>query len=110
MTPELEEYQAFYTNWYGDSKPGEFKDKFPYELPLGTLPFRPCTTCENKILVTESYETLYRRILSLRMEDDGHKRGVVVTGQPGTGESPSPDHVLVRHLTGASVPQGKQPS
>lgn len=44
----------------------------------------------NQILVTESYENLHNRILVTRGDDIGQSRGIVLTGQPGTGTSLPP--------------------
>ena len=105
------EYQQFYDSWRNDTtKPGKFEEKFPYELHTGPVPFLAHETRGNKILVTESYEALYHRILRLRGQDMGTATGVVVTGQPGAGESLLRDRDLSRRLTGAFVPQEKQPS
>jgi len=69
----------------------EFRNTFPYKLSLGAfpdgtavLPFHADDTVGGRILVTESYYKLFNRIMAYRK--DG-KRGVVLTGQPGTGTS-----------------------
>ena len=101
MIREHKAYQQFYTSWRDSTtKPGKFEEKFPYELHTGPVPFLAREARENNILVTESYEALYYRILSLRGQDMGKSRGVVVTGQPGVGESPLRDRDLSRWLTG----------
>lgn len=51
------------------------------------MPFLANDTVEAQILVTESYENIYRRSLHLRENDEGPPTGAVLTGQPGTGES-----------------------
>jgi hypothetical protein len=56
--------------------------------PKCILPFSPDGTLGNRILITESYEDLYLRILRLREVDEGDDKGAVITGQPGTGVSP----------------------
>lgn len=59
-----------------------------YEFHLGVPPFRDNKTRENDVLVTESCEALYRRILDIREGEMGSVRPrVVVTGKLGTGES-----------------------
>ena len=50
-------------------------------------PFYVCGTPEPKILVTESYENMFCRLLHLREDYYGCSTGAVLTGQPGTGES-----------------------
>ena len=57
----------------------------PLGIPL--LPFRATQTSKNRILVIKSYNDMYNRILQLREVDLGTRRGVVLTGQPGTGAS-----------------------
>jgi len=87
-------YQDFYNHWVDKSAGSRFSDKFPYELSLGVnsqnkplLPFRLSGT-SGGILVTRSFGNTFDRILALRMEDThGRRRGVVLTGQPGTGTS-----------------------
>ena len=84
-------YRKFYQNWRDSaSRPSEFTNTSPYKLSLGEYPppFLPHDTSENQILVTESYEGLcgmYHRILDLRNCGRTSGRGVVLTGQPGTG-------------------------
>ena len=97
--------------------PGRFSDKFPYKLSLGQdenkaplLPFRSASMSGDQIVVTESYVHMLHRILRLRSLDKGSNRGVVVTGQPGTGASIMIRSSVVRKLTGASILQGKLPS
>ena len=67
----------------------KFLDTFPYKLSLGAwpdgtafLPFHPEDTTGGQILVTESYNKLFSRIMAHRATGE---RGVVITGQPGTG-------------------------
>jgi subtilase family serine protease len=78
--------------WY--NKPTAFTspDASPYVLSLGGdeawLPFGSNTTSGNNILVTKAYDVMFHRILRLRAIDKGHDKGAVITGQPGTGESP----------------------
>jgi len=69
-----------------------FSKTFPYKLSLGKspdgvplLPFRPGRTSGDQILVTESYENTFRRLLHLRKNNEGDTQGVVLTGQPGIG-------------------------
>ena len=78
--------QQFYNHWRDISANSEFNKTFPYELPLGTKPpVRPDSTSGNKIIVTKSYDDMFHRILSFRGNDQGPEKGVVLTGQPGTG-------------------------
>ena len=63
-----------------------------------------------KILVTESYEHMFHRILDFRMKDSGFKKGLVLTGQPGIGLSPRLDIILVQQLTDTYTLQGNMPS
>ena len=117
MWPELDktkweminEYDQFYQHWRSKSS-SEFPKKFPYVLELGAdergrsfIRFRPYDTTKGQILVIESYENIFQRILGLR--EEGAHRGIVLCGQPGTGKSQSPD----LHLCGHSVahPLGK---
>jgi len=62
------------------------KSKQPHELLLGTdVRFSP--PVGNQILVTQAYERMFHRLLTIRGEDSGTTKGAVVTGQPGTGAS-----------------------
>ena len=83
--------QEFYDYWRNRATGSEFSDKFPYELrqrlPPFVIPLSSDNTYENTILITKSYEDIFRRLLFLRQEDEGDFRGAVLTGQPGTGES-----------------------
>ena len=80
-------YQQFYERWR-QSDGSEFGETFPYELSLGqvSLPFRADPTLGDQILITEAYDSLFYRILCIRMRDGG-VRGAVITGQPGIGTS-----------------------
>ena len=87
-------YQEFYQRCRDSSTRPKFSDEFPYKLSLGTksdgselLPFHSGSTFGGQILVTESYDKLFHRILSFRRADKGDTNGVVLTGQPGTGAS-----------------------
>ena len=93
-------YQEFYSHWRGSPPysepqfPDRFAGKYPYKLSLGKrkdgeplLPFRSVSILGDQIVVTESYIHMVHRILYLRSWDRGGERGVVVTGQPGTGAS-----------------------
>ena len=77
----------FYKYWSKESAHTSFLSTFPYTLSLGVdsknkclLPFHP-----KNILVTESYNNLFHRVLRLREADIGTTAGVVLTGQSGTG-------------------------
>ena len=84
---EDDRYPKFYMHRrYGDSK---FPDTFPYKLSLGAwpdgtafLPFHSEDTTGGQILVTQSYNKLFNRIMARRATGE---REVVITGQPGTG-------------------------
>ena len=85
-------YQKFYEKRDGVSSRSEFEKPIPYDLSLGMdqhgkplLPFRYSGISGAKILVTKSYDDMFHRILGLR--NDIRERGVVLTGQPGTGGS-----------------------
>ena len=87
-------WQQFYDRWRNSSTRPAFSKKFPYVLELGAdskgeplLPFYSGGTTGNRILVTKSYDDMRDRLLQLRQYDLGNKRGVVLTGQPGTGAS-----------------------
>lgn len=103
-------YQQFYELWR-ESSGSEFDKTPPYELPLGVdkygrplLPFCFSDTLEGRILVTKSYEYIFQRILRRRRGTAG---GVVLNGQPGTGESLSPDPYHVQRLNGTFALQEK---
>ena len=80
-------YQQFYERWR-QSDGSEFKKTFPYKLSLGqvSLPFRADITLGDQILITEAHNSLFYRILGIRMRSYG-ARGAVITGQPGIGSS-----------------------
>jgi len=110
-------YQQFYEHWRNSSASSKFLNIFPYELSFGVdqdeaspLPFCSYSTSGNQILVTKSYEDMFHRMLRLRNYDRGTSRGMVLTGQPGTGASQRLDPHLVRQFTSASVLQEKLPS
>ena len=99
-----DEHQQFYEHWRGNenSTDSKFLNTFPYKLSLGKgpddeplLPFQPSAS-ENRILVTNSYERMFHRLLRLRKNDVGGTQGVVLTGQPGIGAPLQPDPRPVR--------------
>ena len=105
-----DQYQQFCELWRGSSG-SEFDREPPYELPLGVdkynsplLPFCSSDTLEGRVLVTKSYEDIFQRILHYRKKTAG---GVVLNGQPGTGESLSPDPYHVQRLNGTFALQEK---
>jgi len=51
------------------------------------LPFRSRETSGDKILITRSFDDMFYRLLYIRLFDKGHRRGAVLTGQPGIGAS-----------------------
>ena len=86
-------YQNFYEYWRGPDHP-KFRSEFPYKLSLGVgksgeslLPGGPTGTSANEILVTESYNKVFYRLLRLRNKDMGNANGAVLTGQSGIGLS-----------------------
>ena len=113
----MNRFQGFYDIWRNGTADSEFRDKFPYELSLGrglaqeSLPdFLPNPESGAKILVTESYEHMFLRILDFRMKDSGFKKGLVLTGQPGIGLSLQLDIIPVQQLTDRYILQGNIPS
>ena len=86
-------FKGFYDRWLESSAVSKFIDTFPYKLSLGMDRSLGVLldhyTVGAQIIVTESYENIYRRLLRLREEDEDVERptGAVITGQPGTGES-----------------------
>jgi len=85
-------FLEFYGHWHGDTERSkEFLNNFPYVLSLKRgktlLPFYPESTSRNKILVTKAYDDMFHRLLRLRVEDKGTKKGAVIAGQPGVGAS-----------------------
>ena len=105
-------YQKFYEHWRHQN-PAKFLTTFPYELSLGVdksgKPLLPDITV-NDILVTEPYNEAFYRLLRLRDDDVGDKKGAVLIGQPGIGAFPRPDPHPVWQLTYAFVLQEKPPS
>ena len=87
-------YQEFYNKWRAPDSSSEFHKEFPYQLSLGQdsrnmplLPFRSGDPNGYRLLVTESYNNLFHRILKARRMDKGVTRGVVLIGEPGVGVS-----------------------
>ena len=85
-------HHRFNQNWRNRSKSSKFLDKFPYLLPLGVnqdnnsyRPYLLPIETRKEILVTESYEKMFHRLMLLRTQDFGGQRGAVITGQPGIG-------------------------
>jgi len=83
--------QAFYEHWL--QNPFRPSSNFPYDISLGEndvgeplLQFHPYDTADSKIMITEAYDRIFHRILDLR-QTDPDTQGVVITGQPGIGES-----------------------
>ena len=86
--------QEFYNKWRAPDSSSEFHKEFPYQLSLGQdsrnmplLPFRSGDPNGYRLLVTESYNNLFHRILKARRMDKGVTRGVVLIGEPGVGVS-----------------------
>ena len=109
-------YQQFYEHCRNTFASSKFLDIFPYELSFGVdqdetfpLPFCSYGALGNQILVTKSYDDMFHRMLRLRSYDRGTARGVVLTGQSGTGASQRLDPHPVRQLTSISVFQEKLP-
>jgi hypothetical protein len=75
-----------YDHWRDRS--GDFNKTPPYKLRFGRGVKPPLfvgnTDLESEILVTESYQGFFDRLLRLRASDPGIG-GAVITGQPGTG-------------------------
>ena len=91
------DFVEFYKTWRDETASSEFRDKFPYRLSLGRqlpperLPlFLIMQPWKGGILVPESYEIMFRRLLRFCKLGRGSSRGVILTGQPGVGVSPRP--------------------
>ena len=84
-------FKGFYDRWLESSAVSKFIDTFPYKLSLGMDRSLGVLldhyTVGAQIIVTKSYENIYRRLLRLRENDVARPTGAVITGQPGTGES-----------------------
>ena len=85
VTGEDEEYVAFYKLWRNPATRPTFDTNFPYKLWIGEGP--SLSPAGKPILITEAYDKMFRRLLSLRDKDlkGGGSKGVVITGQPGIG-------------------------
>jgi len=84
-------YTKFYMHCLDPSNGPKFRTTIPYKLSFGAfpdgkaiLPFHLKDTTGGRILVTQSYYKLFRRIMDHRATGG---EGVVLTGQPGTGTS-----------------------
>ena len=106
---ETDQYLEFYNSWRGNPAAHTFGNNFPPKFSLGEHSPLFGTLREN-ILVTESYDKMFHRLLLLRRTPVPSTEGVVITGQPGIGASTRLDRFLVRQLTYASVLQGKPSS
>ena len=87
-------WQQFYDRWRDSSTSSKFLSAFPYVLELGgdpegkyLLPFHVGGTPGDRILVTKSYDDMFRRVPYLRQCDKGKDRGVLFAGQPCIGAS-----------------------
>jgi hypothetical protein len=99
------QFQTFYNYWCDHDR--SFPETFPSVLSLGTKP--PVGSLPgDKILVTEAYEALYRRLVEMRAS--GGYLGVVITGQPGIGASKLSVLYLLRWLNNTSTIQESLPS
>jgi hypothetical protein len=85
-------YDQFYKHWRHESSASKFRNEFPYILELvadnhgHTLPpFYIYGTSKGRVLVIRSYQVIFERLLHLRRKVAN--RGIVLSGQPGTGES-----------------------
>ena len=105
--PETGQYLRFYNSWRGNPVAQTFGSDFPCELSLGEHSPFLSGPLRKKILITESYDKMFHRLLLLRRTPLPPTRGVVITGQPGIGASTRLDRFLARQLTGASVLQEK---
>ena len=112
---ETRSYQKFYESWHNKTRDSEFLNKFPYKLSFGVTsrgkslaPYCP-DPAGGQILVTKAYDDMFHRLLGLRMEDRGHRRGAVITGQSGTGGLPSVTRSPPRATTHRRI-QGKPSS
>ena len=93
---ETNTHRKFYEHWRRSSASSDFRvGTFPYPLSLGTkagsAPFmipRGNSTFEDNIVVTQSHDDMFHRLLRLRTGDNGGRKGAVLTGQPGIGMSP----------------------
>ena len=93
MELESRTLQEFCENWDNQSASSKFRNTFPYKLSLGVglcgrslAPYCP-DQLGGQIVVTKAYDDMFHRLLSLRKDDKGYRRGAVITGQSGTGGS-----------------------
>ncbi|KAI0061948.1 hypothetical protein BV25DRAFT_1826240 [Artomyces pyxidatus] len=89
--PAPEGWQTFYQHWHELSSANIFDTvtNFPYTLSLSPSPKEAPTfvlkLTDDKLLVRESYDLMFKRISELR--ETRWRSGVVVTGQSGIGKS-----------------------
>ena len=90
-------HQEFYDYWYNSSHTLDPKTP-PYKQSLGgpkaRLPVHPLGVSGNELVITESYNKMYYRLLYLRKTGTPGS-GAVITGQPGIGAystTKSPPH------------------
>lgn len=115
---------AFVKFWSAPENRYIFQNAYPYVLDLRIHPrlkniFDPLPNIANKIVVIEAYDNLYNRIqLGLKLPSPKRKnvdnirrltrpvltqKGVLITGQPGTGMLPASKSTVAHYQTGKSM-------
>ena len=83
---ETDLYLDFYNFWRGNPNAETFDKDFPHKFSLGEHSPLSSSLGES-ILVTESYDKMFHRLLLLRRTPLPSTEGVAIIGQPGTGAS-----------------------
>ena len=86
--PAGEDWQGFNTKWYGTT---ESQSASPF-LSLEPLPTDLDTSISSSIFVRKSYLMMFDTLWTQAIESK-RRRGVIITGQPGTGA------YLLSHIT-----------
>lgn len=103
----LNEYQKFYDYWRRRPDGSNLLNEFPHQQSLGgTHLFRTPRTSKGAILIIESYDSMFHRLMGLRMQSRGvpvGDRGVDITGQSGILGvcNNSPAHFFIARLFSA---------
>ena len=83
--PADENWQSFNTKWYGttESQSPSLVDPKYSSLSLEPLPPKLDTSILSSIVVRKSYVTMFDTVWARAISSKG-RRGVIITGQPGT--------------------------
>ena len=92
-------WQNFYAKWYGAMETSLVDPNLSPSLSLESLPdtFDPSISSSSTIFIRGSYVTMFNTVWVRSVATKGRK-GVIITGQPGTGKTLFNYYLLVRLL------------